>query len=583
MRHIAKLALVVSGLFPFMQELAAQDYNPTVVVTNKYRGVTENAVKGEIEMAVPDSVRHFNMTFDYSVFDTPYRGSYEFSPYSVEMKPSFGGRRPGVFYLNAGIGYTLHPELDLVYTPVSNGRLSLDVFGSHRSFAGDYRKIGVDGERLTGLRDNGKRQYWSDWNYDMDNDAGVSFRYDWDRIGLTADLAYDGLQQRDWLRSRSLDRGTVGVRVFSKDTLGGGASFSTWVKYGFGCDRMNPEYDGERLELGENSFDAGVTVGVRTGSRGRFLLDMEASVASYCLSRSYTAALFDLTPHYVLNVKGWSFDLGVKADIPAFSKGSLKGRGSQYVYPAVRIGYDFRRIPLGLWLGLTGGESLNSYTSLVDGFRHYAALYGDDAPGNTVERVKASFGVKGRIRSVFGYEAFVSYSERASSPLESVKFKDFAFGGNNVELPCFDLADVSSGLLTAGLDARYSDDWGRVDLGLRYNGLFLRGESASPYVAPAAFTGNASVQFNIIKRIFIGVGCEFSTARKYVHKAGDASAEYRIPGYGDPYFSAEFRYSRLLSFWLKGSRLTGQTIQRTPLYAERGPELTAGVRLSFGK
>ena len=89
----------------------------------------------------------------------------------------------------------------------------------------------------------------------------------------------------------------------------------------------------------------------------------------------------------------------------------------------------------------------------------------------------------------------------------------------------------------------------------------------------------AHIIYNIIKRIFVGVGCEFATVRRVYL----ADGSIRIPGFGEPYFSAEFLYSRGLSFWLKGSRLTGQTVQRTPLYAERGPELTAGVRLSFGK
>lgn len=51
----------------FALSASAQNYNPTVVVTNKYKAATETAQKGEIEMAVPDSLRHFNMTFDYSV------------------------------------------------------------------------------------------------------------------------------------------------------------------------------------------------------------------------------------------------------------------------------------------------------------------------------------------------------------------------------------------------------------------------------------------------------------------------------------------------------------------------------------
>ncbi len=583
--------IAFAGLCAFAGAASAQNYSPTVVVTNRYRAATEDAHKGEIEMAVPDSVRRFDMTFDYSVFDRPYRGAYEFSPYSVDMKPSVGNRRPGVFYMNAGLGYTLHPELDVVWSPVSNGRLSVDVYGSHHSYAGDYRKVGLDSRgRLVGLRgEDGRRQYWTGWNYDMDNDAGMSFRYDWSRVGFTADIAYAGLQQRDWLRSRSLDRGTAEVRVFSKDTVSGGVEFETWVKYGFGHDCMDPKYAGERLAVGENSFKAGVSLNVRTKKAGRFVLDMNADVASYMYALTHTAALFEFTPRYRLNVKGWSFDLGLRIDVPFASSGAgyENYAKSQYAYPALKIGYDFRRAPLGLWLRIEGGEYMNSYTSVVDDYRHYgasaSALLSHPTLGNTVERVNASFGIRGRIRSVFGYEAFVLWSERATSALESVRMTQLELGGAVSAQPVYDLAYASSGLLRAGLDARYSDDWGRIDAKLRYNGLFVR-DNALQYIAPAALTGDVSVQFNIIRRVFLGVGCEFSTVRfGQMETASGVMTDYRIPGFGAPYFSAEFRYSRLLAFWLHGSRLTGQTIQRTPLYAERGPELTVGLRLSFGK
>lgn len=591
----------------FSAAMEAQNYNPTVVVTNKYSAVTENARKGEIEMAVPDSVRRFDMTFDYSVFDRPYRGAYEFSPYSVKMRPSSESRRVGKFYLDAGLGYTLHPELEMVYAPVSNGRLSLDIYGRHRSFAGDYRKVGLDGRRrLTGLESEGKRQYWGDWNYDMDNGAGLSFRYDWSGVGLTADVAYAGIQQRDWLRSRSLDKGTAEVRVFSKDTVGRGVRFETWARYGLAHDCMNPKYgvilggsgpDRSGMSLGEHSFKAGVRFDVSARNKGRFVMDINADVASYMNAEvpsymsamNHTAALFELAPGYRLNLKGWSFDLGLKIDVPFVSSGAgaENDAKSQYVYPALKIRYDFTRLPLGLWLAVEGGERMNSYTSIVGEYRHYGmsspGLFSHPVLGNTVERVKASFGLSGRIRSVFGYEAFVSYSERATSPLESVRTDSLVYGDVVEKLPLYDLSYASSGLLRAGADAHYSDDWGRVDLGLRYNGLFVRDDD-SEYIAPAALTGDLSVSFNIMKRIYAGVGCEFSTARRGRMTAGsDALTDYSIPAYGEPYFSAEFRYSRSLSFWLKGCRLTGQTIQRMPLYAERGPELTAGVRLSFGK
>ena len=60
--------------------LGAQDLDPTVVVRRAYEGKLIEAHKPQLDMQVPDSVTRFDLDFDYSVFDKPYRGAYEFNP-----------------------------------------------------------------------------------------------------------------------------------------------------------------------------------------------------------------------------------------------------------------------------------------------------------------------------------------------------------------------------------------------------------------------------------------------------------------------------------------------------------------------
>ena len=65
----------------------AQNLDPTVEVTRGYKAELADANKSSISMEVPDTVYRFDLDFDYSVFDNPYRGSYEFNPYAMDMKP----------------------------------------------------------------------------------------------------------------------------------------------------------------------------------------------------------------------------------------------------------------------------------------------------------------------------------------------------------------------------------------------------------------------------------------------------------------------------------------------------------------
>ena len=84
---------------------SAQDLDPTVVVDRVYEGKLMEVHKPVLEMAVPDTVMHFDLDFDYSVFESPYKGSYEFNPYLLSMKPSAAADESGRFYLKAGAGY----------------------------------------------------------------------------------------------------------------------------------------------------------------------------------------------------------------------------------------------------------------------------------------------------------------------------------------------------------------------------------------------------------------------------------------------------------------------------------------------
>ena len=137
----SRLTLTVLALTACFAAASAQTFNPSVEVTNAYEGKPVDARKQELAMQIPDSLLVFDYDFDYSVFDNPYKGSYEFSPYLINMKPEpvpYAGRN---FYLRAGAGYSLHPELALMYSPTATGKWKLDVYDGFQGYLGSYRRI----------------------------------------------------------------------------------------------------------------------------------------------------------------------------------------------------------------------------------------------------------------------------------------------------------------------------------------------------------------------------------------------------------------------------------------------------------
>ena len=135
---------VAAGLV-FMTGKAAysQDVNPTVEVSRAYRSGHAAVDKPAMQMAVPDSVLRFDIDVDYTVNASPYRGSYEFRPYMLDIRPDRTVSDAGQFFLRLGAGYSLHPVADVVYTPrFRTSAFSMGIYGTHRSYFGRYRSVG---------------------------------------------------------------------------------------------------------------------------------------------------------------------------------------------------------------------------------------------------------------------------------------------------------------------------------------------------------------------------------------------------------------------------------------------------------
>ena len=77
------------------------------------------------------------------------------------------------------------------------------------------------------------------------------------------------------------------------------------------------------------------------------------------------------------------------------------------------------------------------------------------------------------------------------------------------------------------------------------------------------------------------MNCGFATARKGSVLSGDVIVPSEIPGYADLGVELEYFVNKKTSVWAKGGNLLGMTIQRSILYAEKGPYFTLGFSLNL--
>ena len=104
--------LIPVGLF-------GQTIDPTVEVSREFDVKLGEIHKPEIPKNVADSLRSFNISFDYSIFNRPYRDLYEFSPHeSAAIKPAKDARHP-FSYLKIGAQFPLKPSAELYLQAVT--------------------------------------------------------------------------------------------------------------------------------------------------------------------------------------------------------------------------------------------------------------------------------------------------------------------------------------------------------------------------------------------------------------------------------------------------------------------------------
>ena len=570
------------SLLAFVHMAAAgQNLDPTVVVSRDYEGKLMEVHKPKLEMAVPDSVLRFDLDFDYSVSDSPYKGAYDFTPYVLDMKPLPVVREAGKLYLNAGAGYQLHPELDLVWSPDMKSRsFRASVFARHRSFAGQYWGI-EPSEGASGLL-FGRGTSDSAWKgFDMSNAAGVEGRYDWEKGVLAFEVAYDGqLQQEKRAQgmSRAFNAVDASLGIRSKDRHDSRFGYLVDVDYRYGSDVLTSPSE---ARLGENLFGVDASLFTRLARFDRIRLDIDYDMAGYDGFFDTAASYVSVVPHYTRVQGAWNIDLGVKL-AKVFRARNMSGMYQnriQSIYPDVKIG--FRGIPSAyLYLEAGGGPSLETYSSLLKYDRHLNMFYGNGMGALldvTDQSVYALAGLEGRITSKFSYAFKGGYSRYSLAPMASVSY--------DAEYQRYvpGISYVPYSKVFAALEFRLATE--RIDADLSAEYAHHPGEYKVGVLLPASFTGNASFRYNWMKRIYAGICCEASAARRgtltYTSDEVLSGRPDYIPGYVDLGVDLEYVLSRRISVWAKGRNLMGMTVQRSIFYAEKGPYFTLGFCLNI--
>lgn len=590
--NMRKIYLVSAAMLMTAAVSFGQNFNPTVEVTNTYQGNASEVHKPLLGMNIPDSLLHFDLDFDYEVFEKPYQGAYSFKPYMLNMRPAKDAWRGRQLYLKAGAGYTLHPQFEFVFSPEQSGPFQMSVYASHKSYFGNYHEIKPElQDGLYRMKKSGGKF----GGYDALTSAGFDGRYNWDRTILSFGIGYYGLAAKDSVMSRSYNAFDFNARVRSNNDS------ESYFLYDI---ELRGRVANDGLDYKSFSFPEGVSVdkqnenwvlldglvGPVVNNSRSILVGFEAESASYSRFYDGNVGRVALIPSYRFKSGRWNLNLGVKLefmfrnDADTLSFGKMGGGKGQIVYPDAHISFAAGG-NVALYADATGGSRLNTYSSQISENHHLnpsflvAPVYELITPlvDNTVEKVNARIGVRGSAASSFQFDVNGGVGLYGNALMESGLF---TAGGDLV--PALAYSDYN--LIYANALVGLRTGRVKIDADFRYRGVsFPDNDALNLGFTLPKYSGGVRASYDISSRLYAGINVEAASWRdgKCASVASEDILDVRVPGYVDLGVNCGYKFNRKLEFWLESGNLLCQAIQRNPFYAEKGPWVTAGVSLNL--
>lgn len=563
---------------------SAQNLDPTVEVSRAYESKLMEVQKPLYEMAVPDSVLRFDLDFDYEVFENPYKGAYEFKPYSLDLQPVFAAREFESIYLRLGAGngfesLSLRPVADFVWSPVVKPSLKVDVYARHRSYMGEYRKAPEVSSQTGETVSLGMKRSYPRTDLDLLSQAGVDGRYDWTYGSAVFGAGYLGIAERYGDRRDSFNTLNLNAGVASKDH-GQFMNYDVRASYSFGKDKLAYR---DLLEDGltENAFSLMGRLKAVLKDEHKALFEIGVENHSYGDVR---ISKLTFAPHYLYRKGRLAIDAGFRIEplVPSADSGWFETKG-QFIYPDVTVDYQLVPGSIKAYAKIGGGTKVNTFSSLKKENHHFDLMYahGGILMDNTIENFAIAAGLDGRVGSRFAYDLRAGYSLMNNAPVETVTVG--ALPGET------DLVFIPGIAYTGYRKAYVASEW-RWDMerfsfdgNLAYQYCWYEDKLTGGYFLPSALSGDVAFRYNWNKRIFLGADCLFATARQKgsVVMPDGVLKDAKVPGYADLGIDFEYLISKDFSLWCRGGNLLNMAVQRNLLYAEKGLYFSVGMCLNL--
>ena len=522
--------------------------DPTVVVDRDYEGKVDLDVRmPDNKISVADSLKVFDVSFDYSIFDRPFRDLYEFSPYQAASLGVVPLSAVPHFSARVASQYPLMPEVDLYGQLVPKNNRDINV-GLFVKYASEIGKVPSMLDVVDAL--NIRRTRMS---------AGANFKFAWDKGELTFDGIYRHSYAKDKFKSGNLfssgitdsyhiprDSAKHSVNAFEFDFKIRSTDVkdhdfyydieTSFVRTSKGLDIVQP--------VGNFPFqETAMNIDALFGSsfeEHRMYVNVRSQNNWYSTPEGFYLGIIEFAPIYRYAKGRFDGKFGIR-----FSN-SYSGDNSTSLYPDVDAKLELWKNKLWLRGVANGGRNIDNLGVFLESAPWVVASGdalaedGEDSEFKmryTTRPIDSKLSLEGIIGSRLGLNIYGTYTSYKNKLQLYTSHFDYS------ALPYLYPEFVNYSKLSAGIELTWTSKDLRVFTSVQGNKYY---SEETLYMLPK-IESLSKIEYNFRERLFLSTALVIHGERE--------SQIGTVPVYLDLSAKAEFKINRFFSAYVKGGNL----------------------------
>jgi len=266
--------------------------------------------------------------------------------------------------------------------------------------------------------------------------------------------------------------------------------------------------------------------------------------------------IISINPSFEANGKKWHADMGLTGTLDNFDKST-----KFYFYPQLNLHYDIYENLVIPYAGVSGGLVKNSMRSLT---RENAFVDTTLNYKNTNNKYNLFGGLRGNLSSNTSYDAKINYAQ-----YDNLHFFVIDYSGPNLIYNQFDILYDNTNILTLSGQLKYQHKE-KLNLIGKGNYYIYKTKTLTRAYHKPDFDLTGSAIYNMQSKIILRADLFFMGKQWALTQVDDGSTTtlkpIQLKGWADINLEAEYRYSKMLSFFARFNNIAGQRYYRWERY-----------------